>query len=323
LLLAALIAYQPLAVLLGLVGLVTGLHNKNRLDQFLALWWLLALVLALVYPARRVTDLSWPLIPLWALASRQIVRLFNLKTDEMSLAAVAQGLLAVVLLGFAWMNLAGMANPALSTERSMRMVAILGAIFLLIPTSFLMGYGWSWSAMRVGLTLGIGACLVVYSISAVWHAAGLGNNPTLELYQTSQPVQDEDLLVKTIQELATWHNGNASIIDIVVTGFQSPALNWALRGFSQVDLLEALPPTAQPSIVITQTKDTLSAADSYRGQDFVWNQPVDWIAMTPIEWFTWLTVRTAPYQRSPLMLWARNDLFYGGAPVVPNPAAQQ
>ena len=37
--------------------------------------WLVFLVLVLIYPAHQVADLGWTVIPIWALAARQITRL--------------------------------------------------------------------------------------------------------------------------------------------------------------------------------------------------------------------------------------------------------
>ena len=58
-LLWALVAYQPLALLLGVAGLVRGWYMRNPLRMQLSLWVLMALLLGILYPARQMGDLAW------------------------------------------------------------------------------------------------------------------------------------------------------------------------------------------------------------------------------------------------------------------------
>src|SRR5512140_603598 len=65
----SLVAYQPLAVILALVAAIRGWLRDSRRITLLSLWALVALLLAVFYPAHQVTDLAWMLVPLWALAA--------------------------------------------------------------------------------------------------------------------------------------------------------------------------------------------------------------------------------------------------------------
>lgn len=311
----ALILYQPLALILGLWGGFGGLARRDPLDRFLLLWWLIALVLAMINPGRQVPDVAWSLIPIWALAARQGVRLFALTLDarEMLTPTLYQALLAFVLLVFIWMSLAAIANPDLSEESTVRLAAIGGALVLLILTSLLMRIGWSAVAMRSGLIWGLGLVIILYSVSATWHSAGLSKETTAEFYRSAAAIKDDDLLVRTLGTLAMEHNGNRNVVDVVVAGISSPALKWSLRDVDSVTFVDALPPASEPSIVITSDQQkNLAAASAYRGEAFVWNYAPAWNVMVGDEWLRWLTQRIAPYDKTMILLWGRTDMFYGG-----------
>ncbi len=82
-LLVALVVYAPAALILGAWGGLRGWIQKNTLDQFLSLWAGIALLLALVYPARQVDSLAWSLIPLWVLAAREFLRHMAFPKEEL------------------------------------------------------------------------------------------------------------------------------------------------------------------------------------------------------------------------------------------------
>jgi hypothetical protein len=315
LLLAAVFFYQPIAFVLGLWGLAVGLRKRAWMDRFLMIWLAAALVLVIAYPNRAAPQLAWALLPLWALAARQLERWLKIEVGDAFLPALAQGLLAFVLLGFAWMNLqASFVSVQTSSSPELRIIATLGAIVLLILTSLLMGVGWSWKAMRIGSFWGVGAVLIIYSLSALWSSAGLGKMPGMEIYRSGAPVQDEDLLLDTVNDLARWHNGNGHLIDIAVVDIPAPSLKWALRDIQSVDFVNAVPTQAEPSIVITKDKETLASTSAYRGEGFIWTLSPSWNDYINVEWFQWMFNREGPIDKSTLILWARSDLFYGGTP---------
>ncbi len=48
----------------------------------LSLWMLVALLLALFYPAHQVGDLAWMLIPLWSLAALELAHSSHVLPEE-------------------------------------------------------------------------------------------------------------------------------------------------------------------------------------------------------------------------------------------------
>ena len=75
--LLALPAYEILPLAFGIAGLVRGSLKRDAGTLLLGIWALLALILALIYPARQTGDLIWALLPLWVLAARELARHFD------------------------------------------------------------------------------------------------------------------------------------------------------------------------------------------------------------------------------------------------------
>ena len=62
----------PIATLLGITGMVRGFLAKNFMSRFFTRWAIIALLIVIIYPAHRVTDLAWVSIPLWACSRENI-----------------------------------------------------------------------------------------------------------------------------------------------------------------------------------------------------------------------------------------------------------
>lgn len=312
--LLALIVYQPLALVFGVWRILANLARRNHVDAFLSILWFTSAGLVMLPAARQVSDLGWSLLPLWALAARQIASLLQDAFYEERFATLAQTVLQFVLLVFIVINLVAMSNDLNSMVENpqVRLVATAGALILMVLTAMMMGIGWSWHAARTGMVLGFGLGLALYTISALSASAGLNRAYGDELYRSGSAPRDQALLMSTVEDLALFANGNRNLLDLVVVGDHLPTLEWSLRDMEQVDFVSALPVGLRPSVVITISQASLSIQGAYRGQDFYWTQEPPWEILTPREWVNWLFYRKTPRTMPNLILWARGDLFYGG-----------
>lgn len=312
--LLALVFYSLPGLLLGVWGALYGLIKSDAIDRALAAGFLAALLLVFLIPGRQVVDLVWALPFMWALAARTAARLLPLGDQEL-LPVMGQAVLSLVLIVFAWMNFTAVYMPAIgNTESLVRLAAVAGALMLLLLSSLLMGVGWSWTAMRTGLAWGMGAALIFFTISAGAKATGLVSGSTaMEMWQTGGGARNASLVTKTIGDLAMWQHGDRHITDVTVVGVPSPALQWALHDFREITEVDYLPVEANPPVVITPQQESLALVNSYRGQDFTWDQQVQWSEMKVEDWFVWLLARKAPTSQSSIVVWARTDLFAGGA----------
>ena len=298
---AAILFYQPWALIFGIVAAVRGWVRADKLARWLSLWALAALAAAIFYPGRQVFDAAWVLLPLWALAALELAR--YLRVPQASAAAYGQAAVIFVLLVLVWLVGSNLAAGKL-TWVVLIIAPLLGAL-----TSVLVAMGYSWDAARSGLVWGASAALGVFVIAAVFSVSQLRPNGAQELWPPPPAVAQADLLVATLNELAVMQSGQADTLDIVSL-VDVPSLQWALRNFTDVSFVSSLAADAYPTAIIT-LEDSVAPNQtaSYRGQDFVWVESPGWEGALPPDWFRWMTSRQAPVWPESVIVWARADLF--------------
>jgi hypothetical protein len=320
-LLAALLVYQPVAVIFGVVAasrLFTHqhiLHDEHQpLNQLLLVWALSALLLGLLAPGRQASDLVWVIFPLWGLASMELQR--HLPEGELNPISLAQMGFLVVLLGLSWFNLASLSRAAIpgAAELMARYGLMLGILALGALTTILIGLGWSWPVARHGLVWGVVLAGSLYLLSSMWGASQLRLNQTQELWNHTPATGQIGLMLDTLQDLSRWNeSGFPEQIDLVLTT-PAASLRWALRDYQNLRLLDQPPIGELPSIIITtHSQQAPELTASYRGQDFDWWLRAGWTGALPLDLNRWLAFREAPTLPDQVILWARADLFPGGS----------
>jgi hypothetical protein len=307
---AAVVAYQPLALVFGLVGAVRGWLRGDKVVRGLSLWFLAALLVVVIYPGRQVYDAAWSLVPLWGLAAIELWRYFQKPSQP--LVAYSQASIVLVLLALFWIISLNIVPGAMSW------VVLVALPLLVLTTTILMGMGWSWEASLQGLAWGASLCLGLYSLAAMVGVSHIQPNHPAELWQPLPGVGQVELLKDSLQELALTQNGRTDWIDIV-SSLDSPALVWLLRDFAAVEPVSLVGPEVLASVIITPAESgeeavaieqpSLSQAMAYRGQDFTWASYPGWQGALPTAWWQWITTREAPIQTGKIILWARSDLF--------------
>ncbi|MGE5072564.1 MAG: hypothetical protein ACM3MF_03980 [Anaerolineae bacterium] len=309
LLLFSLLAYQPLGVILAVVAAVRGSIQGGRRIILLSLWLVVALLLALFYPAHQVSDLAWTLVPLWSLAALELARNLNVFPEERRevLGVVA---LTVVILAFMWINFTGfLQTQAPSSQATLRIWLLLGSLFLLFISILLVAVGWSIRAARFGAIWGLTAALGIYAISAMTAAAGLRVVPeSVELWRPGGRLPEAGLLRQTVDDLSDWSRSNADAQPVTIVALDSPALQWLLRGH-ELHQVAALDVSSQPPILIAVGQNNPQLAAGYRGQEFVWRQDPMWDQTTVFDWFRWLGFHQVVQEPQKVILWVRTDLF--------------
>jgi hypothetical protein len=315
--LLGLLSYGFFPLLLGLWGAITGLLRRRSVDVFLSIWWLVSLALALAYPARQVTDLVWTLLPLWALAARQGIALLIVPRYD-RLPVLGQAMLALVILAFAALTLVSLANLPQVTplEKQQYALRLVGAALMLVAGAGLIGWGWSRQVAVRGLAWGLGMLLLAFLVAAAWNASGLSTRQGREVWPSSAQPVGMDLLQRTITDLQTRNEQRTGALDIVVVDQPSPALRWMLRDQRRVSYVSQVPTGDSPALVITAERPDLGLAAAYRGEAFTVAESSRFSNPSPAAWLRWLVFRKLPdeqVQRQRVILWARGDLFPGGA----------
>ncbi len=308
----ALIFYQPIAVIFGVIALVRGWIKREPLAQRLSIWFLAALIVVLIYPARQVGDLVWALFPLLGLASIELSRYFEIE-DQQRLVALGQAILIFLLWALFWLNLAGMSQPILDQRAyTLRLGVLLGICLLAVVTTLLLGYGWSWQAASRGLVWGVVAALGLYQFAGIWNASFTPSVQRYSIWGPMPQVGQADLFMQTIGELSSRTTGRYEYIEIA-SAVDTPSLRWLLRGFPNARFVPAgavALPGQSPAIVITLATDQApSLSSSYRGQDFIWWRYPGWEGAIPPGLPLFTAYRQFPARGEQVILWARSDLF--------------
>ena len=337
-LLFALIVYQPLAVVFGLMAVIRGWRRRRKRYIRLSLWVLTALLVALFYPARQVGDLAWCLIPLWTLAALELSNHSRIFLEERREVA-GMATLVFILLSFSWLNYSGIAldplNPINSASNALqvggsilfknlpptRYVLLISVLLLLAVSVLMVALGWSVRIARLGSVWGLTIALGIYSLGMAWGATGLRTPDGWELWWPDTRPDQADLLLTTINEQSEWSTGDDMAQDVTLLNIESPALEWLLRGHT-LHMASALDTQDEPAIVISPQTEDINLPIAYRGQDFTWRRDPFWDIAGIYEWIKWSVFRDLPYESETVIVWVRNDLFIDTSQNLP-PSNQQ
>jgi hypothetical protein len=130
----------------------------------------------------------------------------------------------------------------------------------------------------------------------------------VELWTPDQRPLQTDLLLASVNDVSEFSLGHARSQSVTIMGINSPALEWILRNH-EVEVAATLDPQVAPPLVITPAMEDLGLPSAYRGQDFIWRQPLLWEGMQNPDWLRWLVYRQLPRENETIILWARDDLF--------------
>jgi hypothetical protein len=319
LILFSLVAYQPLGLILAVITIVRGWIQGSLRVMRLSLWMMVALLLALFYPAHQVTDLAWMLIPLWALAALELSHSSNVLPEERREVLGVAGLIILILV-FIWFDfLALIQGQGASQEMTLRTWLMIGSFFLVVVSILLVAVGWSIRVARFGAVLGVTAALSLYSVSALMGAAGLRVMPeAVELWGAGKGLPESDLLLSTVDQISDWSNNNIDSQPVTIAGIDSPALRWLLHDHT-LKVVSALDISTSPPIVITTDKADPALAAGYRGQSFVWRETPLWGQAHFSDLISWTSFHQIPVSKEMIIVWVRSDLFIDSKSSAPQP----
>jgi hypothetical protein len=282
-------------------------------------WLGVALLLAIFY--RQTSELVWAIITLLTLGALELSRAFDLFAEERVEVGVVV-LALIILLVYIWFDVSkiGRDPQGLLVSTTLPLfgqniqiggapyIVLVGAVLIIILCISFVAFGWSARTARLGTTWAFVLFLGVYALGAAWGASGLRAQNGVELWRSSQPPAQVDLVLSTVNDISEFSVGHAQSQPVTVMGIDSPALQWLLRN-RQVETVSTLDPQVAPPIVITPFMDSLGLPAAYRGQDFTWRQTPQWDLIKPADWIRWLVFRQLPRENETIILWARDDLF--------------
>jgi len=318
-LIAVLLVYQPLAIILTLVGVIRWLFRHSVGEEeglypltFLFLWVIISVLLILLYSGRQVSDLIWMLLPLLILAASTL-RLYLPQRKPDLISSLHAGLILVLSVLF-WNTL--IATGQILTGSTLEAIGIrfgilVGILSLGGLTTVLVSLGWSWETSRNGLIYGITASLLIYLVSTMWGASQLRMNQPQEFWGRPPATGQADIFLSTLEDLSQWKTGLTRQVDAISIA-DTPSIRWVLRDYPNIRFMSGLPSETLPSVIITRMEQEAPAlTTTYRGQDFVWWVSPGWTGNLPPAIIEWITFRKAPLLSEKIILWARSDLFPG------------
>ncbi len=314
----ALAAYQPLALLLGLISVLRNWRQpRASLQNWLGFWLLATFLLTFFYPARQVSDLIWVLAPLWTLAALEIGRHINWNSSD-GLPVWGQASLTLLLLTFLAMYTARVSMNPLTTglnseilifgfsQQALTTMSILG---MGIVSTILIAAGWSKKAASHGLVWGISTFLAIYMFSTSWNSAISKTRSVNELWFPGPSAGNVAQMANTVAEFSQFFTGNATSLEVAYQ-VDLASLRWMLRKFPAAGFNEYLAPEEAPAAVITsETSQDPRLSAFYRGQSFSWSFSPNWSGDLPENLQRWWIFRDAPTISDNLILWLRSDIF--------------
>jgi len=169
-----------------------------------------------------------------------------------------------------------------------------------------------------GYIWGVLVILFLYTFSTGWGVSGVGKGLKSEMIGSTQTVPQLRLIKKTINEISNWNVDTSTGIGVSVVGLDSTIFEWGLKDFSKITFQLATEKDQQPEIILAGTDQGFAFQDQYRGQDFIYEQTINWQNFTALDWISWLVHRKVSNSNSSVVLWVRADQFPGGTISLPS-----
>lgn len=305
----SLIAYTIPALVFGVGNGIRGVIARDKTDTFLFVWFVVSLAVLLLYPGSTPAYLPWMTIPLWFLTARLLSRSWRFPVES-RLVVIATVVALIVFTAFMLIALRSVVRSDLNQQQQTNaLISLIGGLALVIIVFLLVYFGWDGEVAISGMVIGLVIVCVLGLISLTVNTTSLSSGSAANLWYPDHPRLSTEWLTLYIDHISNWNKGGGGPVDIEVSDFDTPGLEWALRDYSEVNFDLYLSPQSQPGIVITDDQSHPELVNSYRGQDLVWSQKSLWKEMTPMQYLNWLVTRNTPTQKELIILWVRTDLM--------------
>ncbi len=303
--------YEIFPFSFAMIGIFWIYFNKLHDYVFIAVCWLVAIVISLAYPERDGISLIWSVIPLWIIAAYTIEHLYFLAKEQSENFYLFTGIICVLLLFMILNLLSLMTYDTSSVDFQLRLAIIAGTLIVIGLLGILLTWGWTVELAYSSTLTGIMILLFLYSFSAGWRSARLGPMAHAELWFSDAYFLDADLLQNSISQVSDLNTGNSQVSDIAILEPASPAVKWILRNHREVLYLNSLPKSISPDMVISREADFPGLAASYTGQNFVFIESPQTKLFSLMDWLRWAIYRKYSSEKTDLYFWVKSEIFPG------------
>jgi len=315
-----LLAYEPLTLLLGLVGLALALRRRHGMGLLWAFWTAVGGAQLALMPGRRPTDLLWVLLPLAGLGGLAVEELArSLETHGRWLNEGLYLPVSLVLWVHCGLSLSRYSHTGVEADRAL---AVLTVVLQVLLTG---AFGFAVSvpepdeepgqALRRGVAtalraggLSLGLILLAVTLSTGWGVAHLRPADPRELL-VGEPIAPEVRTLTAVVERVSALNTRAeSGLPVTFLGEPDPSLAWALRRFDQRVVERLSAQEWQSPLVIAPTQEALPAG--FFGEAFplrrAWTP--QWGGRETVRWWLYRETSAPPATVEQVALWVRDDL---------------
>ncbi|RLC93113.1 MAG: hypothetical protein DRI77_12155 [Chloroflexi bacterium] len=313
-LLTMLTAYEPLALLFGLGGLVWAVRRGHRFGALMGLWAGLGALLLTLMPGRSPLDTLWIILPLALLAGiavESLARSLRERGDWFGEGIYIP--VTIILWTHTYLVLARYAARGEPTDLFLALLvvalqAVIGIMFALAMRPA--------AALR-GAAAGISVALLAFTLSAAWGVAyARPSDPREPLLRAPTAFEVRDL-EQTLRELSWRETGIATTLPLAFEAAPDSVLAWYLRDFSAARRVASLTAEDAGLALITSQRDLSLAEGEYVGQDFVlrrsWNPdaarcPWGWPPQcsAAVKWLLFRRTPSPPVADQWAVLWLEN-----------------
>lgn len=260
--------YEPLALLLGLGGLLWAIRRGHRFGILLGLWTGLGVLLLALMPGRAPLDVLWVVLPLAMLAGIAAKEL--LRSLGKSGGWLNEGLYALVVLllwAHFYLMLARYTTSGVPADLALALLSLLLQVLLGTSFALTIDIGAAWHGAAAGTCV----ALLAFTFSTGWGAAHARPADPRELL-VEQPTADgvRDL-VQTLRDLSWRETGIPTTLPFTFEAALDSALAWYLRDFSaarRVESMGGLDMEESGSVLVTSGRELALPNAEYVGQDF-------------------------------------------------------
>lgn len=306
--------YEPVLVILGLIGLIWAVVRGQPLALF-AVYWFSGGLLLLLLQRNSMSNTLLLTLPIALLVGLLANAAWRRRWDLLSLAAGGAGLAGalILLVNLARLGRSAQQNPQDSTTYLLVIlltILVIGTILYFVASE-------DATAVSQGLLLAILGFFIFYQWGTGWWLAQqAANDPRERWVHTGTDLAIREL-DETVHILSRQLANSDTQLDIATT-LDVPALTWYLRDYAQLQLLDGLPLTPTQQVIITEANPQSSLAAAYSGTDFAIRRsapipPAERSATAVYDTFRWWFFRdstaVAPVERA--VVWVRADLITG------------
>ncbi|MGD1994152.1 MAG: glycosyltransferase family 39 protein, partial [Anaerolineae bacterium] len=257
--LTLLVTYEPLILLVGLVGLVLALRRLHGLGMLFTFWTAVGWVQLALRAGRAPLDLLWILLPLAVLCGLAVQALVE--------ALIAHGhwmneglhlLISLVLWAHFGLTLARY------TQDGEQVNLILAGLVVVLQLLLLAAFGFAVAgpeagepeeALRRGVRaslraggLSLGVVLLASALATTWGVTHFRSTEPRELLLQEPTAREIRLFTETVEQVSLLNSGALTGLPITSLGEPDPVVAWTLRHHT-VEVVETEPRDRPPLVV--------------------------------------------------------------------------